>query len=160
MNAENNARTTWIVDAIQTAIKDPSFKVPLPWLLPSTWDSVICPVDAIRNGLRIIGRNSLGYCLLLAFLDVCGGLEAGSIPGHYETVEECLLREDVLVEILRKVKSPGLQPIASRGAAVRRPFLVFLGGLWQDTRSLDKMTPWIFMIFVPLIRVALTAYNE
>ncbi|KAJ7665022.1 hypothetical protein DFH06DRAFT_306601 [Mycena polygramma] len=26
--------------------------------------------------------------------------------------------------------------------------------------SLDKMTPWIFMVFVPLIRVALKAYNE
>ncbi|KAJ7602270.1 hypothetical protein DFH06DRAFT_1311579 [Mycena polygramma] len=157
---ESNARTIWIVDALKSAVQDPTYQVLLPWLHPSTWDSVVSPVDCIRNGLRVVGRKCLGYCLLLAFFDVADGLEAGSLPGHYETVEECLLREDVLVEILRKVKSPGIQPIASRGTAVRGPFLVFLGGLWQDTCSLDKMTPWIFMVFVPLIRVALKAYNE
>ncbi|KAJ6489637.1 hypothetical protein C8R47DRAFT_1124999 [Mycena vitilis] len=157
---DSNARTIWIVDALKSAVQDSSYQVLLPWLHPSTWDSVASPVDSIRNGLKFAGRRSLGYCLLLAFFDVASGPEAGCLPGHYETVEECLLREDVLVEILLKLRHPGVAPIATRGSKVRDPFLVFVGGLWQDTQNLGKVLPFVIQIFVPLIRVAMRAYNE
>ncbi|KAJ7757600.1 hypothetical protein B0H16DRAFT_1721333 [Mycena metata] len=156
-----NARTCFVVGELLEAIEDPLYEVPIPNLKAKTWECALSPVDVIRRYLRVTGRATFTYGLMLAFREVVGGIDAGSIPGKYETIEECLLRKEVLAAIFRKPHHPNMkQPIATKDTAALGPFLVFVGAMWEDAKGLSQVIPWICSVFVPLIRVALRAYDE
>ena len=51
-----------------------------------------------------------------------------------------MLAEEVLFEILRKPRFPGVEVIAKKDAPVKGAFTVFAGGLWEDTCSMNNET--------------------
>ncbi|KAJ7146366.1 hypothetical protein C8R44DRAFT_724162 [Mycena epipterygia] len=152
-----NERERAIIDAIIEIIKDPKYRILLPWLLATTWEAMVSPVDEIREELRVIGRVSLQYELLMLFLRTHTG---GMLPGFYGMLENCLLCEEVIFEMLSKSSAADVEAIAKEGTAVNGPFKIFVGGLWRDTQSLAKVTPFVEAVFGPLLGPAMHAYNE
>ncbi|KAJ7432276.1 hypothetical protein FB451DRAFT_385560 [Mycena latifolia] len=153
-------REVEITNAVVSAIREPTYKVILSWVLPRTWDSLLSPVDEIREGFRVKGWGSAKYAFLLAFLEVCGGFENGCPLGLYGTVENCLFSEQVFFEILKKPQHPDGSRIVSLDDTVSGSVFIFLGGLWDEVTGLDKVVPMVKRLFIPLIRVAMTAFHD
>ncbi|KAJ7492036.1 hypothetical protein FB451DRAFT_1216767, partial [Mycena latifolia] len=143
-----------------SAIQEATYRVVFPWALPGTWDSMLSPVDNIREGYRILGWGSIKHAFMLAFSDVCNPLEGGCPPGLFGTLENCLLCDRILLEILKKPEHPGVARIVTIEQTVGASVLIFIGGLYGETNNLNKILPWIKTLFIPLIRAGMTAYHE
>ncbi|KAJ7432275.1 hypothetical protein FB451DRAFT_1317204 [Mycena latifolia] len=146
-----------------SAVRQPGYEVVFPEVLLSTWDSLRSPVAAVREGYRVLGRGSIKYAFVLAFSAVCKPLEDGCAPVLFGTLENALLREEMFVEILKKPNHPGVQRITTldeNHQTVSGGLFIFVGGLWRDALGLATITDWIQVIFTPLIRAALAAYNS
>ncbi|KAJ7075337.1 hypothetical protein B0H15DRAFT_657568 [Mycena belliarum] len=153
-------RSKSIAEAIVAEIRQRGYRITIPWLRRKTLKSLVSPVDWIREGLRFRGRNALKYGLMLAFLDCTGSSEAGCVTGLYGTLEGCFLSESVWREILLKLNWPSLTRMVLDGTPISGPVNIFFGGLWEDTKGLGKVMPFVLALFRPLILPAIAAYNE
>ncbi|KAF7330148.1 hypothetical protein MSAN_02464800 [Mycena sanguinolenta] len=145
-----NAREESIMNAVKSTITDPDFKVQLPWLLRTTWDTMFSTND-MRESLKVLGRTALHFAFASTFIEVCGGAAAGCTPGMFGVLENCLLSEGVLFELLKKPSHPDARRrVASKGVGtVRDAVHIFVGGLWLDTQGLGKIAPWVHNTFAP-----------
>ncbi|KAJ6601177.1 hypothetical protein DFH09DRAFT_1127060 [Mycena vulgaris] len=141
------------------AIKEPAYNVPIPWLNTVGWKGLLASVDIVREGYYVKGKGSIQYAFMQAFIEVCGGLRDGCTPGLYGSLETSLLRENVFREIFSKPNHPGVESIVEGDKPVMRAIYIYVGGLWEETQSLYRITSWIRELFIPLIRVAMVAYN-
>ncbi|KAF7347304.1 hypothetical protein MVEN_01485800 [Mycena venus] len=155
-----DSRTKFVISALQEGIQDALYKFFFPDLLSSSWDLAVSEIPSIRYDLHIKGTETLQVSLFLAFLEVTGGLPAGSFTASFEALLECLLHKDVLLALLSELVHSDGDPIATDNSSVRSAFMVSVGALWEETRTLDRVQEWVFTIFNPLIRIAIKTYNE
>ncbi|KAK7026200.1 hypothetical protein R3P38DRAFT_1028781 [Favolaschia claudopus] len=126
----------------------------LPEILNS-WETILSKVNTVRNVSREKGRKGLDRAIYKTFLKVTNDF----LPPNYRELKDCLLDEAVLWEILRKPRRPGVPLLArKRGEGkekVKSGFIMFVGGLWEDSKGMDKALPWLIDLFEPLVRIAL-----
>ncbi|KAJ7238511.1 hypothetical protein B0H12DRAFT_1253807 [Mycena haematopus] len=111
-----NQRETTIKKAVKACTADSTFNIQLPWLLRTTWDTMLSTKDEMREGFKCLGRTALHFAFSLALT---------------ETLENCLLSEEVLSELLKKpYRRDARHRVASKGVgAVRDAVHIFVGGL-------------------------------
>ncbi|KAJ7608731.1 hypothetical protein FB45DRAFT_945798 [Roridomyces roridus] len=149
-----------IIGDMKERVASPYCSVNLPPLSSSAWSRARAPVDEIRHGLEVQGRNEVRHAFGRAFFKAHGGLSDGCKAGLYGTMENCGLSEHVIGPLMRKIGSSELRPNLPANYAVASTFYVLMGALAEDPDGLAMLQEFIIDLFLPLIEVGMQTYDE
>ncbi|KAJ7686867.1 hypothetical protein B0H17DRAFT_1204061 [Mycena rosella] len=109
------SRERGIIAAALAVIEDPSYAVKFPDHI-ANWDPLVSSISAVREALKFKGRPALQFTFMLSVTAVCGG---PFTPGMYRMLESCLLSEEILLAITKKIpKRKGVGLVATSNDTV------------------------------------------